>query len=253
MAASLERVWENVYDWEHLPYLHDSSFCGIDLEEAGDWGWRARVKLPPAAQPTELTIELRADRVAGVYHTRTLAGPGTGSDIVTRLSVSDRHRTDVAVAFHIAGVPDAAREAIGAGYVRLYTRLWDEDEAMMQQRQAFLDGRAPKPPAPGPRPRLALGSATWLREAGARIVELAGDRFRVVLHEDRLVAHPLVCPHQGASLADATFEAGAVVCPWHGYRFDCESGRGPAGQRCRMAVGARVEVDERGDAHLVVT
>ena len=22
VAASLERVWENVYDWEHLPFLH---------------------------------------------------------------------------------------------------------------------------------------------------------------------------------------------------------------------------------------
>ena len=135
MAASLDRVWENVYDWEHLPYLHRSAFCAIALEEAGDWGWRARVALPPRDAPTRLTIELRTDRASGVYHTRTLAGPGAGSDIVTTLRAPDARHTDVAVAFHIADVPEAARAAVGEGYVRLYTRLWDEDEAMMQRRQ----------------------------------------------------------------------------------------------------------------------
>ncbi len=252
MAASLERVWENVYDWEHLPYLHHASFCAIALEEAGDWGWRARVRLPPAEAPVEITIELRTDRAAGVYHTRTLAGPGAGSDIVTTLRVPDPHHTDVAVAFHIPGIPEAARAAVGEGYVRLYTRLWDEDEAMMRRREALLDGREPAAPRPGPRPPLALGPAAALHAEGPRLVDLDGDRFRVLAHEGRLLAHPVVCPHRGASLAEAPIEAGAVVCPWHGYRFDCESGRGPAGQRCRMPVVARVEVDASGEAALVV-
>lgn len=43
VAASLERVWENVYDWEHLPWLHSSSFGSIELEESAAWGWRARI------------------------------------------------------------------------------------------------------------------------------------------------------------------------------------------------------------------
>jgi 3-phenylpropionate/trans-cinnamate dioxygenase ferredoxin subunit len=156
------------------------------------------------------------------------------------------------VAFHIAALPEAARAAVGAGYVRLYTRLWDEDEAMMQRKQALIDGRAPAPVRPGPRPRLALGPASALHAEGARIVTLGDDPFRVLAHEGRLLAHPIVCPHQGASLADARIEAGAVVCPWHGYRFDCESGRGPSGQPCRMAVGARVEVNPDGEASLLV-
>ena len=37
--ASLERVWENVLDWEHLPHLHDTSFDYCSLDEAG-LGWR---------------------------------------------------------------------------------------------------------------------------------------------------------------------------------------------------------------------
>ena len=138
VAASLERVWENVLDWEHLPWLHRDSFCGVELEESGAWGWRARVELPPREQRSRLTIEVRIDRRAREYHTRTLAGPGAGTDIVTRLATPDPEHTDVSVAFHVPGLPEKARRALGEGYVRLYTQLWDEDEAMMVRRDALL-------------------------------------------------------------------------------------------------------------------
>ena len=252
VAAPLERVWENVLDWEHLPYLHRESFCGIELEEAGAWGWRARVRLPPQEKPTELQIEVRVARADGVYHTRTLAGPGAGTDIVTTLAVPDTDHTDVQVDFFVPGLASAAAQAVGAGYVRLYTRLWDQDEAMMVRRQAQLTGRAPASPRSGARAPLALGAASVLRERLPLLVDLAGDRFRVIEHEGRLLAHATVCPHQGGPLEAAAVEAGAVVCPWHGYRFDCVSGRGPEGQRARMPVRARVEIDAHGDTHLVV-
>ena len=29
--ASLERIWENVLDWEHLPWLHRSAFAAAEL------------------------------------------------------------------------------------------------------------------------------------------------------------------------------------------------------------------------------
>jgi nitrite reductase/ring-hydroxylating ferredoxin subunit len=253
VAAPLERVWENVLDWEHLPHLHRESFCGIDLEQAGASGWRARVRIPPRERPAELRIEVSIEREAGVYHTRTLTGPGAGTEIVTTLAVPDAAHTDVRVEFRVPGVREDAAQAVGAGYVRLYTRLWDQDEAMMVRREALRAGRAPGPPRPGPRPPLALGPVSALRARLPLVVDLAGDRFRVLEHAGRLLAHAAVCPHLGGPLEDAALEAGAVVCPWHGYRFDCASGRGPEGQRCRMPVRASLEVDARGDAHLVVT
>jgi nitrite reductase/ring-hydroxylating ferredoxin subunit len=252
LPVPIERVWENVLDWEHLPYLHHDSFCGIALEDGGAWGWRARVELPPRQKPTALTIEVRIDRDAREYHTRTLAGAGAGTDIVTRLATPDAARTDVSVAFHVPGVPASARTPLGEGYVRLYTRLWDQDEGRMVRREAQLAGRTPAPPQPGPRAPLALGPAAALRARLPLRVDVAGEGFRVVEHEGRLLAHPLVCPHLGGPLDEATLDGGAVVCPWHGYRFDCESGRGPDGQRCRMAVRARVAVGADGLAQLVV-
>ena len=252
VAAPLERVWENVLDWEHLPHLHHDSFCGIELEESGAWGWRARALLPPRPKPTALTLEVRIDRAARAYHTRTLAGPGAGTDIVTRLATPDPAHTDVSVAFHVPGVPERAREPVGTGYVRLYTRLWDQDEAMMVRRVALLSGRAPAAARPGARPPLALGPLAALRARLPLRVDLAGDGFRVVEHAGRLLAHPLVCPHLGGPLDEAAVEGGAVICPWHGYRFDCETGHGPGGQRCRMAVRPRVAVGADGLAQLVV-
>ena len=35
LPVSIARVWENVYDWEHLPWLHSESFTVIELEESG--------------------------------------------------------------------------------------------------------------------------------------------------------------------------------------------------------------------------
>ena len=252
VAAPLERVWENVLDWEHLPFLHHDSFCGIELEESGAWGWRARVLLPPRAKPSQLRIEVRIDRAAGVYHTRTLAGAGAGTDIVTTLATPNASSTDVRVAFHVPGLPESARKPLGEGYVRLYTHLWDQDEAMMRRREALREGRAPGLAKPGTRAPLALGPLPALRERLPLVVDCGGDRFRIVEHAGALLAHSVVCPHQGGPLEDAALEDGAVVCPWHGYRFDCQTGLGPPGQRARMAVRARVEVDARGEAQLVV-
>ena len=83
IAASLERLWENVHDWEHLPWVHEGAFSGIELEESGDWGWRARVGL--AGGDETLRVELRREPDREVYHTRTLEGPGEGSDTIVRL------------------------------------------------------------------------------------------------------------------------------------------------------------------------
>ena len=41
LPVSLERMYENALDWEHLPHLHASSFSSLQCLDAGAWGWRA--------------------------------------------------------------------------------------------------------------------------------------------------------------------------------------------------------------------
>ena len=251
VAASPERVWENVLDWEHLPALHGKSFGAIRCEEAGNWGWRARVT--PARSGEDLTIELTIDWDDSSYHSRTIDGPGAGTDIFTRVRGVDPEHTDVRVEFFVPGLDATSGAEAGRSLVRLYTRLWDEDESMMQGRQAFLDRSAPGVARRGQRERVALGPAQALSRAGAQIVDVEGEPFRVLWHEGGFVAHSTVCPHWGGPLGSGRIEAGSVVCPWHGYRFDLTTGAGPDGQSCRLLARARVEVDGAGDAWILVS
>jgi len=122
---------------------------------------------------------------------------------------------------------------------------------MMQGRQAFLDRRADRQSA-APGAPIALGPMADLRASLPRMVEAEGARFRVLEADGELLAHEADCPHLGGPLDEGEIEAGAVVCPWHGYRFDCASGRGPEGQRPRLTRTARVE-QQGSEAVLVVS
>jgi hypothetical protein len=211
VAASLARVWENVRDWEHLPWLHRETFAAARLRAAGSWGWRVDLELRGAPRGDgSMDLELRIDDGAERYHARTLAGPGAGTDIVTTLTPASRERTAVHVEFLVPDVPAEDVEAVGEIFRRTYARLWDQDEAMMIRRQALVDGQLDPPP-------------------------------REVVLGDRRVRFRPVCPHRGGPLEDAPVEEGCVTCPWHGYRFDLATGAGAGECDLRLrdhAIGA---------------
>src|SRR5690349_19331530 len=50
VEASIARVWENVFDWEHLPALHAEYFCDVRLLEEHARGWRLAVTRQPAGR-----------------------------------------------------------------------------------------------------------------------------------------------------------------------------------------------------------
>jgi hypothetical protein len=141
IQASLERIWENVRDWEHLPWLHRRSFRAIQLLEQRPDGWRACVTLPPAGASRQAIVDIQMDQPNLRYWSRTLEGQGAGGEVLTSLKPVNDRMTDIVVEFRMPEVSDKQAEAVGAAYVRLYTRLWDEDERMMRHRQALIDAR----------------------------------------------------------------------------------------------------------------
>ncbi len=247
VRADLPRVWENVYDWEHLPWLHRFAFSGIELVERGSWGWRARVGLAPAGPARAILLELRTERDALRYCARTLEGPGAGSEIWTRLEPRGTH-TGIEVEFWVPGVAPEHAAAVGGAFERLYARLWDEDEAMMlrRSRELALDRTRVSATA-----SVALGPLADLRRRLPLVVDLAGERIRLVEVGDEVVAHSTRCPHWQGPLEDAPVEDGCVRCPWHGYRFDVRSGASADGRRLHLAPAARIEVDADGRVRLV--
>jgi nitrite reductase/ring-hydroxylating ferredoxin subunit len=246
VGAEVARVWENVLDWEHLPWLHRTSFSRIELASADAAGWRARVGLADASA-TEILLEVRTERDAGRYVSRTLAGPGAGTEIWTQLRPNGA-RTGIEVEFHVPGVAPERAPAVGAAFERLYARLWDEDEAMMVRRTHELARlRAPRPAGASP---VALGPLAELRPRLPLAVEFGGERWRVVEVEGRLFAHSTRCPHWLGPLEQAPLEDGCVRCPWHGYRFDVRSGASRDGRRLRLPPAPSVRVEASGEVIL---
>lgn len=239
--ASLERVWENVHDWEHLPWLHAASFRRIALVSRGDWGWKARIGLVPRG---EILLELVRDG-DDRYVSRTLEGPGAGTEIWTTLSPVSADCTDIRVEFLVPGVAPDAAAPVGDRFVALYTRLWDEDEGMMQRRTALLARRGHAAAAGGAAPEpMDLGPEERVRARVPFPVDFGGGRFRVVRVGAALVAHATVCPHWLGPLDDSEVVSGCVTCPWHGYRFDVRSGaRRDAASPMRLAAAPRVVVE----------
>jgi len=238
VAASIERVWENVFDWEHLPWLHRRRFSRIELVASGPWGWRAKLDVQP---PTgrDLLLELVRDGDANRYVARTLEGPGAGTEIWTELT-PDGDETRVEVAFHVPGVPADGSQAVGAAFTRLYEELWDEDEAMMVHRSRAL--AALREPAAG-ETVLELGALASLRERLPLRVELAGRSYRVVALGDELYCHAATCPHRLGPLDACPVAEGRIRCPWHGYEFDVRTGYSSDGRQLRLPPAPRVEVD----------
>src|SRR5947207_3704871 len=78
LPVTIERLYENAIDWEHLPYLHRTSFSRIDCIDAGPWGFRASVWAQPFDERRKFVIELRLDRDCRRWITRTLEGLGAG-------------------------------------------------------------------------------------------------------------------------------------------------------------------------------
>lgn len=236
------RIWENVFDWEHLPWLHASSFHSVDLEESGPWGWRIRLVSQPSDKVAPQILALRVDRDAHRYVVTTLQGQGQGSEIRVQLTSRGAHETDIEVSFFVPEARPERLAVIGARYIEVYTLLWDEDEAMMRQRERALHasrtGRQPALADP-----VRLGEVVAVRAALPVTVHYAGAHWRVVDLDGDLVAHATVCPHWLGPLDTALIGDGCITCPWHGYKFDVRTGASADGRGLNLQTAPDVWVE----------
>ena len=101
------------------------------------------------------------------------------------------------------------------------------------------------------RERVALFPAAEVPPGGRRVVSLGDLEIGIFNLGDRFVAYRNHCPHQaapvclgrvgGTTLPSAPGEyvfgkrGRVLVCPWHGWEFDLESGKALHGGRTRLA------------------
>ncbi len=235
LPVSLERMYENALDWEHLPHLHGSSFSAIECLDAGGWGWRARVT---DKKGRDSVLELKLDRDCRRWITRNLEGPSLGAEIWTHVFVTGAATMDLVIDFFVPGVPEDARQKVGLAYARAYETLYDEDVLMMTERQRQLDRRLDSV-------RDTESVSVPLPDAAALplAVTLSGREFYLNRHADAWVVYPAACPHQLGPMDGAIDSSGQIECPWHGYRFDVGSGECVSGSNCRFGRIPRIAED----------
>ena len=242
LGAGIERIWENVLDWEHLPALHESYFNHVALIETGCWGWRVELTKTPGTADRRMLLELRIDRAKARYRVRILAGDGARTEIWTLLDALGPHRMAIEVRFYLPEQRPEKLAVLGEKYRSSYARLWDEDEAMMMRRETLSTRSGPRNERSGA--SLALGRLSELRSRLPLLVELDGEPLRILeLEGGELAAHSTICPHWLGPLEETVPENGIVRCPWHGYRFDLRTGASADGRGCRLAPAPSVVVD----------
>ena len=218
LPVSMDRMFENALDWEHLPFLHSSSFTAIHCEDAGPWGWRARVS---DARANESLLELRLDTSQRRWITRTLEGEFAGAEIWTYVIERGTREIEIVIDFHVPGVGYGLRDQVGRAFASAYERLYDEDVVMMRSRQDLLDSRIVpveldiEPVCLGQMKRLVFPLAA----------RFSGRDLIINLFNGTPVIHAARCPHQGAPLISGKVTGNILECPWHGYRFDLGSGQ----------------------------
>lgn len=244
LPVNMTRMMENAYDWEHLPFVHESSFSSISLIASGKWGWRARIGIPGGGiQLLDLIIDLSEN----YWVSTVISGPGEGTEIHTKATNVTDETIEVDVRFYLPEAPaDQSVQEFVLKYLQdQYRRLYDEDQDLMSGRQEALDTKANLQKIID-KPEIQLvGNLAALNKDASHITRLGKQRYAVRFHQDEWIAHGATCPHMLGPLQDSVIDASrTVTCPWHGYRFDIESGDNLDGKCASLGAAPTVFEDD---------
>ena len=81
-----------------------------------------------------------------------------------------------------------------------------------------------------------IGALSEISEDEGRRFDVGELRIAVFRKGSRVYAVGDSCPHMGASLSDGYIDGRTVICPWHGWMFDLETGASPFDEDARVPV-----------------
>ncbi|MEO0607081.1 MAG: Rieske (2Fe-2S) protein [Pseudomonadota bacterium] len=256
LPTTMARMMENAHDWEHLPFVHPSSFSSIQLVDSGDWGWRAKLGVSGGLESSHQMLDLLVDAanqywVSTVYH-----GPGEGIEIHTQARTLSAEKSEaeieVDVRFYLPEAPaDAAAAQAILGYLRAqYETLYDEDIHLMQGRQTALEDRVRWRQDTSQPNDVKIADLAELEPSQTLTVETESGRYCLRHFRSEWIVHSAVCPHLLGPLQDSTLDAdGYITCPWHGYQFNVSTGHSRDG-RCSALAKAPQLIERDGQLFL---
>ncbi|RXJ73988.1 hypothetical protein CS022_06870 [Veronia nyctiphanis] len=227
LPIRIERMFENAIDGEHLPFLHSSTFAEINILESGRWGWEAELYMRPKSFMTKMRIRLELDRERNCWVTKTLSGLGKGTEIRTHAIPKGENQIKVVIDFYVPKLPGFLHKKYSEYYLSTYQRLYEEDFSMMSERQLALDFN--KQGARRPRTEytegINLGLASVLQSEKSTMFVFDGKKYCLRFYQDKWIAYSATCPHMLGPLNESEIADGHIVCPWHNYRFDINTGQ----------------------------
>jgi nitrite reductase/ring-hydroxylating ferredoxin subunit len=227
LPVSLTRMMENAFDWEHLPFIHTSTFHHISVVEEGSWGWRAEVGSAKSAGTKRSMLELLVDVKNHYWATTVVSGMGKGIEIHTKAQAVSARLIAIEVRFYLPQRVNWFRKKLSHFYLKnQYRNLYDEDDQLMQDRQSAIDDKKLwREQASSADGLFLVGKVAQLGANKIHVVEADNGRYCVAFVQGQWHAYSAVCPHRLGKLDDAKIDSqGQVSCPWHGYRFDVRSG-----------------------------
>ena len=96
-----------------------------------------------------------------------------------------------------------------------------------------------------------VGRLDELSETEGRRLEVGDHEIALFRRGAQVFAIGDSCPHMGASLSEGFLDGNCVVCPWHGWTFDLESGASPFEPDSRIPVYRAVI--ENGEVYVEVS
>ncbi|WP_298777961.1 Rieske (2Fe-2S) protein [uncultured Polaribacter sp.] len=244
LPINLERMYENALDYEHLPFLHSSTFSKLEILDAGDWGWKAKACLQPKSVFNKMTLELKLDTEKNRWVTKTLSGLGKGTEVWTHAIPISENKIKVIVDFYVPKLPFFLRKKYTELYSDLYAQLYDEDLWMMSDRQKELD-KLKKTDNLINEENKILGTLEEIKPQLPYNFEFNNKNYRLIELNNNLIAHSTICPHMLGPLNDADLNNGILECPWHGYKFDINTRKCISGQKCRMAPAPKIIIENK--------
>ena len=147
VPVSLERILENLMDWEHHPFVHPQAFTSSELLDGGPGWYRVRLGNAPATSGTanDALIVLQ-HRESG--HARWIImleeGPQAGYLTYTKARRLGPDRIATEIDFYVPDKPRnaAVQRAVLGFYKKQYAGFYLQDTKMMSERQQALDAHA---------------------------------------------------------------------------------------------------------------
>ncbi len=97
-------------------------------------------------------------------------------------------------------------------------------------------------------PFVKVASLSSLPPGSVTQVEIGDRPFALCNLDGNVHALDGVCPHAGGPLGEGTLQGAMIVCPWHGFEFDCRTGENDMDP---SMAAARFPVSAEGDAILL--